>query len=261
MSSLRVALVQAHLLWENPDEQLTRLEALLPVPGTADLVVLPETFATGFSIRFGLEMHQQVIQDWMRTQARRLDAAVVGTIFSKNALGQIVNRCWWVSPDGRWFRYDKRHVFTFGGEQKVVTPGQQQVVIPYKGFQVALMVCYDLRFPVWSRRTPGFSYDLLLYTANWPAQRSPAWKTLLPARAVENQAYVLGVNRVGEDGHGRAHSGDSGVWGPDGTPLALATPDQEETLLTELSLDALQYFRTSFPFDQDADLFSFSINP
>jgi omega-amidase len=261
MSSLRVALVQAHLLWEQPAAQLKALEALLPAPGSADLVVLPETFATGFSMNPGQEVHQSMVQAWMSEQSRRLDAAVVGTIFSKNALGQTVNRCWWVSPDGRWFRYDKRHVFTYGGEQEVVTPGQQHVVVSYKGFSVALMVCYDLRFPVWSRRTPDFSYDILLYTANWPAQRSQAWKTLLPARAVENQSYVVAVNRVGADGHGREHSGDSGIWGPDGTPLVQATPFGQETFITSLSLEDLKDFRAKFPFDRDADAFSLLPNP
>lgn len=261
MSTLRVTLVQADLLWEQPEAQLKALEALLPPPGTTDLIVLPETFATGFSMQPGMAAFQASIQTWMSDQSRRLDAAVVGTVFSKNALGQTVNRCWWVCPDGRWFRYDKRHVFTFGGEHQVVTPGQQHVLVQWKGFSVGLMVCYDLRFPVWSRRTADFSYDILLYTANWPAQRSQAWKTLLPARAVENQSYVIGLNRVGVDGHGRTHSGDSGIWGPDGTPLVLANPFVQETLHTSLSLDTLQDFRANFPFSQDADPFSLFPTP
>jgi omega-amidase len=257
MSCLRVSLVQQPLVWHDPPANRTRFEELLlPLAGRTDLVVLPETFTTGFSMeveRIG-EPAGGPTSAWLRRLAAALDAVVTGSVITLEA-GGYYNRLLWASPAGELRQYDKRHLFRMGREHQHFTPGRSAWSIAWRGFRICPLVCYDLRFPVFSRRRAELDYELLLYVANWPAARADAWRQLLRARAIENQAYVVGVNRVGADGRGVAYAGDSAAIDFLGRTLADAA-ETAALLTVELSAASLAAYREGFPAHLDADRFT-----
>ncbi len=254
--TLRVSLVQTELHWEAPPRNRRALAAqLASLRGTTDLVVLPEMFTTGFSMEPErlAEVAQGVTCEWLLDQARELDAAVCGSVMTQAGPGH-VNRLLFATPDGEVVHYDKRHLFRMGREHEHYEPGRRRVVVEFRGWRIALQVCYDLRFPVWSRRRADYDYDLLLYVANWPARRAYAWRQLLIARAIENQCCVGGVNRVGADGKGSVHDGNSAAHDWLGAPLLeLGTTPGVATV--QLDLAGLHEFRATFPAHLDADAF------
>src|SRR5580658_2581960 len=260
MSALRVSLLQQPLVWQDPQGNRTHFEALLlPLAGSTDLVVLPETFTTGFSMdveRWG-EPAGGPSSQWLLKLAARLDAAVTGSVITKDG-EHYYNRLLWAMPSGELRAYDKRHLFRMGREHEHFTAGRAAWCVAWRGFNICPLVCYDLRFPVFSRRRAQLDYDVLLYVANWPAAHASAWRQLLRARAIENQAYVIGVNRVGVDGQGVAHAGDSAAIDFLGEPLAQLAA---AALVTTVSLDgaALQAFRRKFPAHLDADAFTLEV--
>lgn len=257
MTNLRVSLVQTDLVWEDPSANCAQLEEKLAVlTGLSDVVILPEMFATGFSMTAaGAEIGRGSTLQWMQVQANRLGSLLIGSLKVKNQ-ASYYNRLYAVYPDGTYSSYDKRHLFRMGGEHEFYQSGDQQVIVAYKGWKLALFVCYDLRFPVWSRNI-GLSYDAAIYVANWPAPRANAWRTLLQARAIENLAYVVGVNRVGVDANDLAYAGDSLLVDFKGD-LQLDLQADERILTSELSHEALTEFRAKFPAHLDADSFSLS---
>jgi omega-amidase len=258
MEPLRITLVQQPLVWGDPGANRERFGALLaPLAGRTDLVVLPETFTTGFSMeveRLGEEAGGPTSL-WLARLADRLDAAVTGSVITRDA-GRYFNRLLWAEPGGTPLRhYDKRHLFRMGREHRHFTPGVAAWTVAWRGFSICPLVCYDLRFPVFSRRRAGLDYQLLLYVANWPTPRVNAWRQLLKARAIENQAYVVGVNRVGPDGNGVAYPGASAAIDYLGEPLIEA--GAEPALLTvALEAEPLRAFREKFPAHLDADRFT-----
>jgi len=257
MTNLRVSLVQTDLVWEDPVANCAQLEEKLAVlSGLSDVVILPEMFATGFSMTdVGAEIGRGPVLQWMQVQANRLGALVLGSLKVKHGTSYY-NRLYAVEPSGSYTSYDKRHLFRMGGEHEFYQSGDQQVIVSFKGWKLALFVCYDLRFPVWSRNV-GSAYDAAIYVANWPAPRANAWRTLLQARAIENLAYVVGVNRVGMDATDLAYAGDSLLVDYKGD-LLLDLKSKDQILTSELSLESLAEFRAKFPAHLDADSFSLS---
>ncbi len=257
MSTLRVSLVQQPLLWQDAGGNRAHFERILgPLAGQTDLVVLPETFTTGFSMevkRLG-EPDDGPTARWLRSQAAGLNAAITGSVITL-ADGHYYNRLLWVTPDGQVRHYDKRHLFRMGAEHAHFTPGNEAWSVVWRGLRVCPLVCYDLRFPVYSRRRPQLEYDLLVYVANWPAPRADAWRALLPARAIENQAYVVAVNRVGTDGMNLNYAGDSMALDFRGRSLARAG-ELADIITVELPKEPLDAFRTEFPAHLDADRFT-----
>jgi len=251
---LRVTLVQAELAWQDPATNRHRLAAhFRGLVGHTDLVVLPEMFSTGFSMaaaELAEDMDGPTV-DWMREEAAALGCVIAGSLIVRDG-GRCYNRLVWARPDGSLEHYDKRHLFRLAGEQEHYAAGSRRLVVALKGWRVCPMVCYDLRFPVWSRSRGD--YDLLLYVANWPQRRALAWSTLLRARAIENQSYVVGVNRIGKDGNGTAYAGDSVALDFLGQPLSSeGGGDRVETAV--LDLESLRAYRESFPVHLDADRF------
>lgn len=259
--SLAVTLLQADLAWQDPEANRRwfdeRLGAL--ARGSADLVVLPEMFTTGFSMDSATlaEPAGGPTAQWLLDWSRRLDAAVTGSVMTRSD-DRCVNRLWLATPDGALHHYDKRHLFRMAGEHQHYAAGTEPLVVEFRGWRIAPLVCYDLRFPVWSRRRPEFDYDLLVYVANWPARRAYAWQQLLIARAIENQAHVIGVNRVGADGNGIPHDGDSVALDFLGMPIA-TLGNAVGSASAILDLVALQEFRERFPAHLDADPFALTV--
>ncbi|HYX74214.1 MAG TPA: amidohydrolase [Steroidobacteraceae bacterium] len=260
MSTLRVSLVQQPLLWHDGAANRARFQKLLqPLAGQTDLVVLPETFTTGFSMeveRLGEPPGGPTTQ-WLMQLAAALDAVVTGSVITLDD-GHYYNRLLWASPSGELRHYDKRHLFRMGREHEHFTPGGAPWSASWRSFRICPLVCYDLRFPVFSRRRPELDYDVLLYVANWPAPRADAWRQLLRARAIENLCYVVGVNRVGSDAHGVAHSGDSAAIDFRGRTVADAG-DLAALLTVELPHEPLSAFREKFPAHLDADRFTLEL--
>ncbi len=258
---LRISLVQSSLHWQDANANRAQFtEQLAGLAGKTDLIVLPEMFTTGFTMTAQelAERPDGPTADWLRAQALRSGAAIAGSIIVEAGAGDYRNRLLLVTPAGGLHFYDKRHLFRMGGENRSFAAGSAHTVVAWCGLRIGLLVCYDLRFPVWSRRRDGFDYDVLLYVANWPQMRANAWSQLLRARAIENQAFVIGVNRVGRDGHGVPHQGDSAAIDYLGRPLVELGAD---TRCETVSLDgqALAAFREKFPAQLDAD--SFEILP
>jgi omega-amidase len=252
-----VALVQAPLIWQDPAANRAAFESLLsPCRGRVDLVVLPEMFTTGFTMQpeAVAELPASDTEEWLSRQARQLDAAVTGSHVCRDG-DRFFNRMLFATPDGTVACYDKRHLFRMAGEHEQYAAGRSPVVVPWRGLRFALQVCYDLRFPVWSRRRPDYDYDALIYVANWPAVRRDAWRALLVARAIENLSYVIGVNRLGADGAGLEYAGDSLVADPRGRLVADPLDSPGVTLAT-LDYTALRQFRDRFPAHLDADRFT-----
>ena len=257
MQNLRISLVQTHLDWQQPEANRVRLTSLLaPLEGQTDLIVLPEMFTTGFSMSPDevAEPMQGPTLAWMQAQARTLGAAVCGSVVIEE--DGYRNRLLFVTPDGEVHHYDKHHLFRMANEHEYYVAGTRRGIIEYKGWRILPQICYDLRFPVWCRNRDD--YDLMLCIANWPSPRRDPWRTLLLARAIENQSYVVGVNRVGEDGKGLEYSGDSLLVDFKGQAL-LDGPAREPFIKTgQLNSEDLQQFRHNFPVWQDADDFILS---
>lgn len=257
MAEFSATLIQQPLVWHDPTANRAHFARLLePLAGRTDLVVLPETFTTGFSMDVGGfgEPARGPTCDWLLGRAAALDAAITGSVITASE-GRYYNRLLWATPSGELRHYDKRHLFRMGREHEHFTPGQAAASLEWRGFRICPLVCYDLRFPVFSRRRRELDYDLLLYVANWPAARGYAWTQLLRARAIENQAYVIGVNRVGPDGAGVGYAGGSAALDYVGQPLVELGAEPALVSVT-LDLARLRAFREKFPAHLDADRFT-----
>ena len=253
MHNLTITFIQTELFWKDISANLKMLdEKIEAINNPTDLILLPEMFSTGFSMNAGnlAETMQGESPTWMRAASKKHDTDLVGSIMIREN-NRFYNRLFWAKPNGELLVYDKRHLFRMTGEHDVYTPGRQNVLVELKGWKIRPFVCYDLRFPAWTRNT-GNGYDLSLYIANWPAARSNHWKLLLRARAIENQAYVVGVNRIGTDGNGLAYSGDSAVIEPNGNIL-MEEPDRPGIISARLRKNELDTYRESFPAWMDAD--------
>lgn len=253
----RVTLVQQPLVWHDAAANREHFDALLaPLAGNTDVIVLPEMFTTGFSmdVEHFAEEAGGPTSDWLVEKARDLRAAVTGSVMTKDG-GHFYNRMFWAEPNAPLRHYDKRHLFRMANEHQRFTPGGDPLAVTWRGFRICLQVCYDLRFPVFSRRRPELEYDLLIYAANWPAPRRQAWQALLKARAIENLSFVAGVNRVGTDGKDLPYAGDSVVHDFLGNSLA-QLGDEPAVITVELDLAALRAFRERFPAHLDADRFT-----
>jgi predicted amidohydrolase len=256
MADLQVAWIQTHLHWENPEANRAHFEELIwQLPHNQDLIILPEMFTTGFAVQakhlaepMNLHTHK-----WMKQMAAQTGAVLAGSVMVSDQ-NQIFNRLIWQTPDGFTGWYDKRHLFSFAGENLHISAGKQLPVFQLKGWNICPQICYDLRFPVFVRNVE-LKYDFLFYVANWPEPRIQAWDTLLPARAIENSSYVLGVNRTGTDGNGLNYCGHSALYDFKGYKL-LGSTDSIKLYHTSLSKDALLEYRAKFPVHNDADAFS-----
>ncbi len=266
MSTLTISLVQTQLFWENKADNLNNLAKKIEgLREKTEIVILPEMFSTGFSMNPALlaeTMDGPTIQ-WMKKIAYEKKVILTGSIIAKeeNPSTQYYNRLVWMLPTGEYGCYDKRHLFAYAGEDEKYTPGKKRLIASVKGWKINLLVCYDLRFPVWSRQSSSANeadqkpeYDVLIYVANWPERRIHAWKTLLQARAIENQCYVIGVNRTGTDGNDIVYSGDSMIVGPLGEILH-QLPADEEVFTYTLEKEKIEQVRAKFPFWKDSDHF------
>lgn len=256
MDTLNCALIQSDTRWADRRENRAYLTGLLDRAGDANLYVLPETCTTGFlgdlEGRGGSGDDGRDDVDWLLEQARRRGAAIAAGL-AVVVEGERRNRLVFAMPDGIWVHYDKRHLFGHGGEDQRYTPGRKRVRLTWRGWRFDLQICYDLRFPVWCRNDDPF--DVQLFVANWPTPRADAWRSLLCARAIENQAYVIGVNRAGRDGKGLDYPGSSRAFGPSGEPL-LELGDSESVAHCTLDRSALRDFRERLPFLEDRDAYA-----
>lgn len=264
-SPLTITLIQTKLHWENKTANLRMLEEkIISIPGRTELVVLPEMFSTGFSMSpstLAEKMDGETLE-WMKRVSAHKKIILTGSLIIEED-ENYYNRLVWMLPNGQYGIYDKRHCFGYAKEDQYYSAGSKRLIASAKGWRINLQVCYDLRFPVWARQSSEADqksndnspeYDLLIYVANWPEKRIHAWKTLLQARAIENQSYVVGVNRVGEDGNGIHYSGESMVADPMGE--VLYTKKNEEDIFTmTFEKDQLTAIREKFPFLKDADSF------
>jgi omega-amidase len=253
---VRVTLVQPDLVWEDPGANLEMLEGMLSgVPEGTGLIVLPETFSTGFTMRsdlFAEEEGRGRAQTWMQEMARKKKAILTGSLITRDR-DRIYNRLYWVSPQGVEGHYDKRHLFRMGREDRHFFPGAQRNIFARGDFRFMPQICYDIRFPVFSRNVGD--YDVLYYVANWPAPRHGVWEPLLRARAIENQAVVLAVNRVGKDGEGISHLGGTCMVDHTGNVVRMLG-DRSGLLHCTINLDRIRDFREKFPAWRDADRFT-----
>ncbi|MDL2255001.1 amidohydrolase [Parabacteroides sp. OttesenSCG-928-G06] len=258
--TLRISMIQSHIIWEDRDENLGYYgELLRRVSGKTDLAILPETFSTGFSMQVEklADTMDGVTIPTIKGWTLKYKLAVAGSFIVKEN-GKYYNRAFFITPEGDEYYYDKRHLFRMAEEDNAYTAGTTRTIVPYKGWNICLQVCYDLRFPVWSRNVDN-AYDLLIYVANWPEARKRAWKSLLQARALENMAFVCGVNRVGIDGKGFVYKGDSMVFSPKGKKLADAGKREEITRTCTINKEDLISLREKFPAWKDADRFTIDL--
>lgn len=264
MQDLSVTLIQSGLHWENPVANLSMLEEKIRAnTGQTDVIVLPEMFTTGFSMN--AKAHAEVMNlqttRWMKMMADQTGALVLGSFIASES-GKFYNRLVWMEPGGKFHTYDKRHLFRMAEENKVYASGSKRLIANWKGWNICPMVCYDLRFPVWSRNgwdkaSNRMNYDVLIYVANWPEARVSAWDTLLKARAIENLSYVVGLNRTGVDGLSIPYNGHSAVIGPKGETIFSA--DESEVIKSiSLHAEGLSAYRTKFPAYLDTDDFTIS---
>lgn len=253
--TLEVGLIQADLVWQDAAANRRQLAALMDTQPGCDLYVLPETFSTGFLGDAGLDAERMdgPSVTWMREQAYSRGAALAGSLVIDDGSGKRFNRLVFMTPEGESTHYDKSHRFAFGGENQRYTAGAQLVVVDWRGWRIDLQVCFDLRFPVWCRNDRQF--DIQLFVANWPAPRADHWRSLLKARAIENQAYVIGVNRCGRDGNGVDYDGDTVARRFDGARM-LEMGGIEACGRVRLDREALGDFRNRLPFLRDADSFT-----
>ncbi len=267
MSSLTITTIQTNLFWQDKAANLSMLEdKISSLSEKTHIVVLPEMFSTGFTMEtdnLAEPMDGDTI-NWMKRMSRENGIVLTGSAIIKED-SQCFNRLIWMLPNGEFGQYDKRHLFGYAEEDKFYTAGQKRLIASVKGWKINLQICYDLRFPVWARQTNSEAkeinepeYDVLIYVANWPARRSHAWKTLLCARAIENQCYVIGVNRVGKDGNNIEYSGNTIIIDPLGEVL-YHMAEEEDIFTITLEKEKLQEAREKFPFLKDGD--HFSINP
>lgn len=270
MSTLSLTTIQTNLFWEDKTANLKMFESKIDsITAKTEIIILPEMFSTGFSMtpqKLAEKMDGETIQ-WMSDIAAKKKIVLTGSVVIEDG-GHYFNRLVWMLPNGKYGWYDKRHLFAFAGENNFYTRGEKRLIASVKGWKINLQVCYDLRFPVWVRqqnledesaddkKMP--EYDLIIYVANWPQCRNHAWKTLLQARAIENQCYVAGVNRVGNDGNNINHSGDSMIVNALGEIL-YTKADEEDIHTITLQKEHLTEIRNKFPFWKDAD--DFSIEP
>ncbi len=248
---MKITILQRDIVWASPEENVRRADETISRNPGADIYVLPEMFSTGFCTNpEGIaESFDSPTLQWMKQKSAEINAAIAGSV-AVTSEGKYYNRFYFVKPDGSVSFYDKKHLFTYGGEHLRFTPGQERVVVEFRGVRILLEVCYDLRFPVWSRNRGD--YDMILYVASWPTPRVSAWSALLVARAIENQCYVAGVNRVGEDPACK-YCGSSVVIDPYGKVIASCEDGVECEATVEIDMNALEAFRKKFPVLNDAD--------
>lgn len=261
MQDLTITYLQTDLVWENPQANRMYFSELILDPDvSSDLIVLPETFTTGFPVdpvTFA-ETEDGETMAWMRELAMIKQSVICGSLLLKKN-GKFFNTFVWMQPSGKAVFYNKRHVFRMGGEHELVEAGKENITVELNGWKIRPQICYDLRFPIWSRNRFShgkFDYDLLIYVANWPAVRAYPWKQLLVARAIENQCFVLGVNRVGTAPGAVIYSGDSRLIGPKGEIISMVAPEASQMLTVKLSADELIQFRENFQPGLDWDSFS-----
>ncbi|MCF7559876.1 amidohydrolase [Sabulilitoribacter multivorans] len=255
-SQLKIALIQADLVWENPEQNRVNFsKKIQSISEEVDVIVLPEMFTSGFTMnaeKVAETMTGKTVS-WMQDLATRKQAAIIGSIVISED-NNFYNRLLFVTPSGTLEYYDKRHTFTLAGEHKVYTAGSKQFITEYKGWKFCPLICYDLRFPVWARNVDD--YDVLLYVANWPKPRISAWDALLKARAIENMSYCIGVNRVGIDGVNSEYSGHSAVYDVLGNQMTDIEPNKEQTLLVTLEKRHIETYRNKLRFLDDKDTFT-----
>ena len=246
---MNISILQHDILWASTAENLSRLDKLVDRQPQADVYVLTEMFTTGFATSNADEVSKdsQLAVEWLKRKARERNAAFAASIAVEDS-GKFYNRLFFVKPDGDITIYNKRHLFAYGGEDKMFTAGEERAVVDFRGVRFLLLVCFDLRFPVWSRYHDD--YDAIIYVANWPTCRIDSWDVLLRARAIENQCFVIGVNRVGSD-PSNDYCGNSVVINPYGQSIAACTPDEECGAIAELNLDEMRSYREKFPIHTD----------
>lgn len=261
MQDLKVTTIQSNLIWNDFQANLEAFdEKLNSLNEETDIIVLPEMFNTGFVVEPETvdEIASFTSLEWMVNNAKKFDTVICGSmIVHENS--NYYNRFYWVEPNGIVKKYDKRHLFSLGNEHLKFSPGEEIIIINYKGWKIKPLVCYDLRFPIWAKNTYAlgvYEYDLLIYVANWPAARSHAWKSLLVARAIENQSYVVGVNRIGKDGRGTHHAGFSRVVEPKGELISEEVENMESSQTIILSASELAEYRKKFTVGLDWDEFT-----
>jgi predicted amidohydrolase len=267
MQNLNVSVIQATLHWEEIDANLASFEEKIwQINTPTDVIVLPEMFTTGFTMnarKLAEHMNMRTFK-WMRQMADQTGALLLGS-YIVTVQDRYYNRLVGMEPGGNFFTYDKRHLFRMAEEHTVYSPGEQRLVARWKGWRLCPLICYDLRFPVWSRNvlntnTQRLNYDVLVYVANWPKARVDAWDSLLKARAIENLCYTVGVNRVGTDGNGIPYSGHSAVYSPKGESMVFLN-EEEAIKSCVLQSDLLEDYRQKFPAHLDADRFYFADGP
>jgi len=250
---MKVTAIQQNIVWASPSDNLIRLGALIGSLPDTDLIVLPEMFSTGFVTEpEGVAEKEGLSLEWMKKTASQRNCAVAGSV-AVSRQGAFYNRFYFVKPDSEVAFYDKHHLFSYSGEDKLFTAGDSRVIVEFRGIRFLLLVCYDLRFPVWSRCRGD--YDAIIYTASWPVPRIGVWRTLLRARAIENQSYVVGVNRMGRDPY-CDYVGGTAIIDPYGGTLAECADDAEEAVTADLDAASVRAFREKFPAFRDADGFT-----
>lgn len=251
---MKITLLQQDIVWGDPETNRKKAEKLMAEGVGTELYVLPEMFSTGFMVAQEpmAEPAEGDTLRWMKQQAATYGAAIGGSVTVTDG-ERLYNRFYFVKPDGSIKYYDKRHLFTYSGENKWFTPGEKRVVVTFRGVRFLLEVCYDLRFPVWTRNKGD--YDAIIYMANWPVSRAAAWQVLLRARAIENQCFVVGVNRVGCDPFSQ-YKGGSVLLNPYGEPIVACEEDKEQAIMGGIELNELEEMRRRFPVLNDADRFS-----
>jgi omega-amidase len=256
MSSLTITLIQTNLFWENKKANLDMLQQKIEgIKEKTEIVILPEMFTTGFSMKpelFAETMDGETVQ-WMEKTAAKKKIILTGSVIIEED-GKYFNRLIWMLPNGEYGMYDKRHLFAFADEHAHYTAGNKKLIASVKGWKINLQICYDLRFPVWTRQDSENKYDLLINVANWPEKRNIAWQTLLRARAIENQCFVAGVNCTGEDGNKIYYSGESMLIDPTGE-IIYQKKKEEDIFTTTLQKEKITETRERFPFWKDADFF------
>lgn len=250
---MKILLLQTDIKWQSPEYNRIHAEDLINNAAQADLIILPEMFTTGFctSPEGAAEEADSETLRWMQNMAKQKNAAIAGSV-ATHENGKYYNRFYFVKPDGSYATYNKRHLFTFGGEDKEYTAGKERIVVEYQGVRILLQICYDLRFPVFARNRGD--YDMIIYVASWPIPRIEAWNALLKARAIENICYVAAVNRTGEDPYAE-YNGSTVLLDYLGKDIVAAELDQETAVLGEIDMEKLSAFRKKFPALNDADQF------
>lgn len=255
MKPIKITLIQTSLFWEDCEKNITQFtDKINAIKDRTDLIILPEMFSTGFTMNAAAlaeSMDGHTVQ-WLKEMAKEKNCAVTGSVIIKEN-NKFYNRQLFVTENAEITCYDKRHLFRMANEHEYFTPGNKRIIINYRGWRICLMICYDLRFPVWNRNQKD--YDLLLFIASWPEVRIDIWSLLLKARAIENQVYVAGVNRIGVDGKNMIFSGNSGVYSPKGLLISTIQPHENKTETVEISMEELEDFRIKYPVELDADTF------